>query len=73
MSGAPTPAYVRDGHRCIGFLLRRDKARFEAFDTDCASLGTFPIELDAANAVTAATEIAAVAEQHKHAGEREWP
>jgi hypothetical protein len=52
----PPMSSIYDGQICIGFILKRSKAGVEAFDADCISLGIFPTELDAANAVTAATK-----------------
>jgi hypothetical protein len=45
--------YVYDGKRCLGFILARGKLGFEAMDRDEQSLGLFPSQRDAANAITA--------------------
>lgn len=50
---------IYDGQRCIGFLLRRGKSGVEAYDADCISLGLFPTEGEAANAVSGAAPIEA--------------
>jgi hypothetical protein len=42
---------VYDGRECAGFLLRRPRRGVEAFDRDENSLGIFPSEREAANAV----------------------
>jgi hypothetical protein len=36
-------AYVADGGKCVGFVLRRGRTRYEAFDADEKSLG--PVSL----------------------------
>jgi len=51
-------AYVYDGRACLGFLLSRGRAGFEAFDREERSLGLYPTAPAAANAVFAATEAA---------------
>jgi hypothetical protein len=43
---------VYDDKTCIGFIINRGRAGFEAFDADQNSLGTFPSEKDAANAIS---------------------
>jgi hypothetical protein len=43
--------YVFDGRECLGFILRRGKLGFEALDRDEQSLGLFPSQRDAANAI----------------------
>jgi hypothetical protein len=40
---------VYDGQRCLGHIIAWGKRRFEAFDN---SLGTFPTDHEAADAVT---------------------
>jgi len=47
---------VYDGQRCLGHIVQRGKCRFEAFDLDDNSLGTFPTDHEAADAVTRAAE-----------------
>ena len=42
---------VYDGQECCGFLIRRPRRGVEAFDRDENSLGIFPSEVEAANAV----------------------
>ena len=44
---------VHDGRRCLGFIMPRGKAGFEAFDDGDFSLGLFPTPQDAADAVRA--------------------
>lgn len=44
---------VYDGTRCIGFLMPRGKSGVEAFDADDRSLGLFPNEKAAADAISA--------------------
>ena len=43
---------VYDGQRCLGHIVKRGKCRFEAFDANDNSLGTFPTDHEAADAVT---------------------
>ncbi len=43
---------VYDGRVCIGFLLPRGKQGIEAFDSDTKSLGVFPNQQTAADAIT---------------------
>jgi hypothetical protein len=52
VSAAPL-AYVYDGRACLGFVLSRGRAGFEAFDREERSLGLFPTAPAAANAVVA--------------------
>jgi hypothetical protein len=49
-------AYVYDGRACLGFILARGRAGFEAFTADEQSLGLFKTQAQAANAVTDAAE-----------------
>jgi len=49
-------SYVTDGHECLGFVLSRGRAGFEAFDREERSLGLYPAAPAAANAVCAAAE-----------------
>jgi hypothetical protein len=44
-------AYVYDGRACLGFVLSRGRAGFEAFDREERSLGLFKTAAQAANAV----------------------
>jgi hypothetical protein len=46
-------SYVYDGRACLGFVLSRGRAGFEAFDREERSLGLFPTAPAAANAVFA--------------------
>jgi hypothetical protein len=45
---------VYDGTRCLGFLLPRGKLGVEAYDRDDKSLGVFPNQKSAADAVSGA-------------------
>jgi hypothetical protein len=49
-------AYIYDGRECLGFVLSRGRAGFEAFDCEERSLGLYPAAPAAANAVCAAAE-----------------
>ena len=52
---APTAMLsVYAGQRCLGHIIAFGKPGFEAFDVDNKSLGIFPSEHDAANAVSKA-------------------
>jgi hypothetical protein len=52
MIGAPVAMLtITDGRDAIGFVLKRGKLGAEAFDHNEISLGIFPTEADAANAV----------------------
>jgi hypothetical protein len=52
MSAPLSPlSYVYDGRACLGFVLSRGRAGFEAFDREERSLGLFPTAPTAANAV----------------------
>ena len=42
---------VYDGQRCVGHVLRRGTAGFEAFDADNRSLGTYLSQREAAAAI----------------------
>jgi hypothetical protein len=44
-------AYVYDGQQCLGHVLARGKTGFEAFDPNDKSLGVFPTQRQAANAL----------------------
>jgi hypothetical protein len=44
-------AYVYDGREALGHVIVRGKACFEAYGADDASLGLFPSQREAANAV----------------------
>jgi len=48
---APAMLSVYDGQRCIGFLLSRGRAGVEAFDCDERSLGVYPTQGEAVNAI----------------------
>jgi hypothetical protein len=52
-SAAPVTSLlsVCDGQLCIGFVLNRGRYGFEAFDGDQQSLGIFPTQREAADAV----------------------
>ena len=50
----PTMVSVYDGRRCLGFVFARGCRGFEAFTADEKSLGLFPNQCDAANAVSTA-------------------
>jgi hypothetical protein len=50
MSDAPI-ATVYSGQVCIGFVLNRGAAGFEAFNADEKSLGLFPTQREAAAAI----------------------
>jgi hypothetical protein len=45
-------AYVYDGRQCLGHIIARGKSGFEAFDADDKSLGLFPSQRAAADAIT---------------------
>jgi hypothetical protein len=47
---------VYDGRACLGFILARGHAGFEAFTADDQSLGLFKTQAQAANALTDAAE-----------------
>jgi len=55
ISTAPM-SYIYDGRACLGFVLSRGRAGFEAFDHEERSLGLYPVAPAAANAVCAAAE-----------------
>jgi hypothetical protein len=44
-------SYVYDGRACLGFVLSRGRAGFEAFDCEERSLGLYPAAPAAANAI----------------------
>jgi len=52
---APKPtmplAYVYDGRQCLGHVLARGPAGFEAFDANDTSVGIFETQRQAANAL----------------------
>jgi hypothetical protein len=49
---APTPLVsVCEGRECVSFILARGKAGFEAFDCDERSLGVYPTQGEAVNAI----------------------
>jgi hypothetical protein len=45
-----------DGRECLGFVLSRGRAGFEAFDSEERSLGLYPAAPAAASAVCAAAK-----------------
>jgi hypothetical protein len=49
---APPMVSVYDGRICRGFVIARGKLGFEAFDVDQCSLGIFPNQKGAADAIT---------------------
>jgi hypothetical protein len=50
----PSPMLsVYDGRTCIGWIMSRGKAGFEAFDADQRSLGVFATQREAAAALPA--------------------
>jgi hypothetical protein len=52
MSAPITPMLsVYNGKRCVGFIIARGKAGFEAFDRNERSLGTYPTQRTAADAL----------------------
>jgi len=50
-SSEPPTVAVYDAQRCLGHVLARGKAGFEAFDGDDHSLGIFPTQREAAAAI----------------------
>jgi hypothetical protein len=48
----PALLSVFDGRRCAGFLLHRGPAGWEAFTADEISLGTYPTQKAAADAIS---------------------
>jgi hypothetical protein len=50
----PTLVSVFDGRVCLGMILSRGAKGYEAFTADERSLGLFPTQADAANALSAA-------------------
>jgi hypothetical protein len=52
MTMPTTPlSYVYDGRQCLGHILRRGCQGYEAFDRDDKSIGIFPSQQQAANAI----------------------
>jgi hypothetical protein len=49
-------SYIYNGRACLGFVLSRGRAGFEAFTADEQSLGLFKTQAQAADAVTDAAE-----------------
>jgi hypothetical protein len=49
--GRNSLAYVYDGQQCLGHVLARGKTGFEAFNCDDKSVGLFPTQRQAANAL----------------------
>jgi hypothetical protein len=43
---------VYDGRNCVGFLLHRGPAGWEAFTSDEKSIGTYPTQKAAADAIS---------------------
>jgi hypothetical protein len=56
MSYTTSMQAVHDGRRCIGFIMKRGRTGFEAFDADEKSLGLYPSSQDAADAVLVAAK-----------------
>jgi len=50
-SSEPYMVAIYDGQRCVGHVLRRGTAGFEAFDADNRSLGTYLSQREAAAAI----------------------
>jgi hypothetical protein len=48
---------VYAGRQCVGFILARGKAGFEAFDAEQNSLGIYPTQREAAAAVPDNAEV----------------
>jgi hypothetical protein len=44
-------AYIYDGRECLGFVLSRGRAGFEAFDSEERSLGVYGTQREAAAAI----------------------
>ena len=64
---ADTPmSYIHDGRECIGFIYSRGRAGYEAFDAEQRSLGMFKMQLEAADAISAAIAAAAGGRQRHH-------
>ena len=55
---------VYDGQDCIGYLLPRDEQGVEAYGADDASLGLYPTQKKAADAVSAAAMSNQSSEKH---------
>jgi hypothetical protein len=51
MSDAPSITSVYAGQVCLGFVINRGAAGFEAFSADEKSLGLFPTQREAAAAI----------------------
>ena len=49
----PTLVSVFDGRTCLGMILSRGTKGYEAFTPDERSIGLFPTQADAANALSA--------------------
>jgi hypothetical protein len=43
---------VYTGQTCVGFVLKRGHSGYEGFNADLESIGTFPTQREAADAVT---------------------
>jgi len=50
-AGVPHMVAVYDGRHCLGHVLGRGRAGFEAFDADSRSLGNYPTQREAAAAI----------------------
>ncbi len=50
-NGTPPMLSIYDGRICCGFVISRGKLGFEAFDCDERSLGTYPTQRAAADAI----------------------
>ena len=57
-------SYIYDGRACLGFVLSRGRAGFEAFDREERSLGLHPSAPAAANAVFNAASSEEGADEH---------
>ena len=44
-------SYIYDGRACLGFVLSRGRAGFEAFDSEERSLGVYGTQREAAAAI----------------------
>ena len=50
-NGKPPMLSIYDGRICLGFVIARGKLGFEAFDRDVRSIGVYPTQGEAANAI----------------------
>jgi hypothetical protein len=53
MTGAAPMLSVYEDKTCVGFIIARGKVGFEAFSADLDSLGIFPTQRQAADAISA--------------------